>query len=193
MALRIGPFFVADDPTHPDHLDARKMSRLRSLAEGPGSFYGTQKCLEEVIAPFLDEADADADGRLSLRHVDFFLQHMAGTVVTRDVDKNPVRVRESYRAWLGVWKRTLFDCFRRHQRVYFRLGGGWASTTVGQLNFFFWASTSGTLRHLRTHRAAIDREMKSFNGRRRRGLPSKPPPAPFSCHSYVGARTIDIF
>ena len=159
----IGVFVVSTDPTHDDFLDEARRSRLRSLA----SFFDRAR-LRDLVCPF-----NEGDSPLSLRHLDHLLGQMAPTNgIVYPHDGRVINLSDKYREWQTVWRRRSFDCFRRHERVYWQDDTGdkrWHASTVGQLNWFFWADTHGVLDYARRHRDAIDTSMRRQN-RVRRGV-----------------------
>ena len=189
MAEPVGPFTVAVDPTHEDHLGPQKRDRLRALVP----FY-TEARLRDVVLPFLDD-----DGPVSLRHMNHLINHMArvrGISWTLD-DGTVVCLHDTYRAWLRTWTRRLFDCFRRYERVYFHLDGRWHATTVGQLNFFFFAHRYGVLQFAERHRDVIDADMRAWNqkqrtARRTNTRPAPQPTAQAPVHTHVGSTLLQF-
>ena len=161
----IGVFVVSTDPTHDDFLDEARRSRLRSLA----AFYDRAR-LRALVCPFNEGGSA-----LSLRHLDHLLSFMAPTNgIVYPHGGRVVNLSDKYHEWQSVWKRRSFDCFRRHERVYWQDGGGddkgragWHASTVGQLNWFFWADMHGVLDYARRRRDAIDASMRRQNRARR--------------------------
>lgn len=167
--MKIGHFDVATDETHPDCLlfNKQMLTRLEKLA----SFF-TPSLLRETVLPFLQEPPAAS---LSLRLIDFAVQHMPDASWVNN--GTLVYLGETYRSWLRVWKRKLFDPFRRHERVYFFLDGKWWASTVAQLNFFYFAVQTGFLAWVRENAVAIDKRMREFNRhRRRKKIPRTPAP-----------------
>ena len=168
----VGAFHVAADATHEDAIDNQKKARLRSIAP-----FWTHDRLKEDLLPFLH-----ADAPLSLRHLDHLVQHYSRVkLLTYTWRGAIVRLHDVYRRWLKTWKRRLFDLFRRHQRVWFRVDDAWFSTTVAQLNWFFFGDLYGVVAYAREHRDAIDAHMRSWNHKRREshraGVPHRIPQA----------------
>lgn len=160
--VEVGLFVASRDPLHDDYLDDAKLSRLRALSE----FYDAGR-LRELVLPFnRDDVDPRA---LSLRHLYFFLVvHARDKSVVYEHAGRAVRPHDEYRSWQRVWRRRLFDVFRRHARVYFQLDGAWHASTVGQLNFFFFAHTHGLIAYATAARDQIDASMRRHNAERRR-------------------------
>ena len=185
--LCVGPFHVAVDRSHPDYLHTQGLQRLRGIAP-----FFDSATIGRVVVPFL-EAEAD----LSLRHLSHLINHMAPRdAIAWHTDNTTVRLYDSYRTWLRIWKRRLFDPFRRNERVYFLQAYQWYSTTVAQLNFFFFAETHGVLMYARKHRATIDADMRAWNEKRReanrRGTKLETPPFANAVQLYDNSRVLQF-
>ena len=163
MVTRIGIFHVAEDPTHVDYLDTQKLDRLRILA----SFF-TEDMAAAILVPFLQ-----MDAPVSLRHLDHLVNLQGRTRgiswkhAFEDGQVSIVSVHESYKSWLRTWKRRLFDCFRRHERVYFQIDGSWHETTPAQLNFFYFCHHHGVIKYAWAHHSEIDTSMRAHNHQHR--------------------------
>jgi len=98
-----------------------------------------------------------------------------------------VNINSDYKTWLWKHRRSHFDPFRRRTRLRFTLDGKEYTTTVGQLNFMYWASRYGVLDYARTHLAEIEndhttttkskikKEEDETEGKRKRRQLSVPP------------------
>ncbi len=142
--------FVSQKP-----LDRKQLPVLQMLVQ-----YYTPEVLREVLIPII--AHTEKDGKLSLRALDW--------LVTNYSKKNPiiykvnppglpervVNIYSEYKTWLWKHRRSHFDPFRRRQRLSFTLDGVEYTTTVGQLNFMYWASRYGVLDYARSHLADIE-------------------------------------
>jgi hypothetical protein len=124
----IGPFHVASEPTHFDYIRSRqKLRRLEDI-----SAFFTPDALMHVVA-------YTSSSSVSLRDIDHFLTHMNEKDLAWDNVQTVHDVHQSYRSWLSQWGRRMFDCFRRHERVYFQYENKWHATTPAQLNFMVFA------------------------------------------------------
>ena len=163
MTETVGIFHMATDPTHVDFLDKQKRDRLKEI----GPFFTVDRA-RKLLVPFLA-----MDAAVSLRHLDHLVTEQSrshGTAWRHHFQDGQVAIvplHESYRTWLRTWKRRLFDCFRRHERVYFQVDGVWHETTPAQLNFFYFCNRFGVLEYAQKNRDAIDRSMREFNRGRR--------------------------
>ena len=145
----------------PGQLDAKQACLLRQLAV----FYDIEK-IETVLIPIITQSD-----HLSLRVLDWLVtnyakkhsvvyaySHRQGGVVTKTL----LNVYSDYKCWLRNYRRKDFDPFRRRSRILFTSRQGEEyETTVGQLNFIYWAYTYGVLAYARTHRTVIENDMNA--------------------------------
>ena len=72
-----------------------------------------------------------------------------------------VNIYRSYKSWLWNYKRKNFDPFRRGNRIFFTRGENDTvvyESTVGQLNFFYWAARYGVLDYAQSHIKAIEKD-----------------------------------
>ena len=81
--------------------------------------------------------------------------------------------------------------------MYFQLDGRWHATTVGQLNFFFFAHRYGVLAFADRHRSLIDDDMRAWNrkhraARRANTRPQVAPTAQVAVHTHVGPTVIQF-
>ena len=135
-------------------LTQKKLARLERIAK-----YFTEERLTSVLLPVIRK-----DNTLSLRALDWLVTNYAKkfpvvyAVTPPDCPPVVVNVYRSYKAWLWNHKRKNFDPFRRGPRIFFNCAGETHESTVGQLNFFFWASRYGVLEYARTHIAEIERD-----------------------------------
>ena len=153
---RAGAFTYTADAADADYLDDQKVHRLQWLAP-----FFTPERLRELLIPFLDGTSS-----VSLRHLDHLINGYAPAPVWCH-EGRLIRLRDVYACWLSVWKRRLFDLFRRHARCRFELDGVLYTTTPAQLNFVYFASATGLLTYAHDHRAEIDASMRDANRQRR--------------------------
>ena len=102
----------------------------------------------------------DGDGRVSLRVLDWLVTNYSkknNIVYTATVDGCTVAFNMflEYKCQLKAYSKRHFDMFCRRERIEFR----GLRTTVGQLNFFKWAISSGVLAYARQHHDAIEGDM----------------------------------
>ena len=141
--------------TSQEPLDRKQLPVLQMLVK-----YYTPQVLRDMLLPII--AHSEKDGKLSLRALDW--------LVTNYSKKNPiiykvkppgmpervVNIYTEYKTWLWKYRRSHFDPFRRRQRLTFPLDGAEHTTTVGQLNFMYWASRYGVLDYARSHLVEIE-------------------------------------
>jgi hypothetical protein len=101
---------------------------------------------------------------VSLRTLDWLVINFAKrhklTVLSPE-DGQLVNIYEDYRVTLRYWKRLLFDTFRRGPRLFLDMDGFTYSTTIGQLNFLYWAERKGILHFLVRNLTTIEKDMAS--------------------------------
>lgn len=166
----VGRFYVTEPFQTPDH-----RYRLTQIAE-----YFTDEVLESILIP-LTTTQSDT----SLRALDWMVTNYSKKYhvcyrwkMGDSEDEVLISVRDLYRRWLSRWKRVIFDSCRRRQRVYYEykdlnpvtiIDGCETKeeeegekmivyeTTVGQLNFIYWACEYGVLDYVNKN---IDKIMK---------------------------------
>ncbi len=138
-------------------LGKKKMCRLARI-----STYFTEERLSDVLLPIINKSSP-----LSLRALDWLVTNYAKkfpvvyTVTPANCPPVVINVYRSYKSWLWNHKRKSFDPFRRGQRVFFNVGGKAYESTVGQLNFFYWAARYGVLDFARANIDAIEKDQAS--------------------------------
>lgn len=132
----------------------KKACRLQKIQE-----YFTEERLRTLLLPVITK-----EGKLSLRALDWLVTNYAKKVPIvyniKPVECPEVvlNVYNSYKNWLWNHKRKNFDPFRRGQRIFFTVDGVSYESTVGQLNFFFWASRYGVLQYAQEHIGEIEKD-----------------------------------
>lgn len=132
----------------------KKACRLQKIQE-----YFTEQRLRTLLLPVITKK-----GKLSLRALDWLVTNYAKKVPIVYNVKPPecpevvLNVYNSYKNWLWNHKRKNFDPFRRGQRIFFTVDGVSYESTVGQLNFFFWASRYGVLQYAQEHIVEIEKD-----------------------------------
>jgi len=116
--------------------------------------------LREIVIPLLRQS-----GPVSLRALDWLVCNMAKkhNIVVRAQDGSWCNVHAAYRIALSVYRRTLFDPFRRRGRHVFALDGETWETTLGQMHFLYWCHDKGLLRWAVEHAAEIELSMTTFS------------------------------
>ena len=152
-------------------MSPRHCQRLRELVS-----YFTDERVETVLMPILTMQSA-----VSLRALDWLVTNYAkkhalawplavgkGDALTT---QRMFSVFNEYRTWLRTWRRRLFDPFQRRVRVYFLHEKSWYSTTVGQLNFLYFAQMTQIIEYAHKHVDAIDKDMTlSIHASRKRKI-----------------------
>ena len=126
----------------------------------------TDEMLETVLRPILEQHE----GSPSCRSIDWMLTNYAKSrrVVCRRKDGEPLNIFVAYKRVLGFYRRRNFDVFRRKLRVRIHAPRGELWSTIGQLNFFFWAHNTGILDWCRAHRDEIEHDMNETSVRTKR-------------------------
>ena len=150
---RVGRFFY-----DPKKIQPRQIRRLHEIA----SFYDDEVCCGVLVPMVTQTMD------ISLRMIDWLLVNWAkkNKILTRTPDgKEVINIYSTYKDHLKHYRRKLFDPFRRRERIFFshpRDQSSILSTTVGQLNFTFWALKYGIFDTCRKHLHAIETDMVSM-------------------------------
>jgi hypothetical protein len=148
---RVGRFFWDG------YLCKKKVSRLEKIQE-----YFTDTQLTTVLLPIIKK-----DCALSLRALDWLVTNYSKKIPVIYKVKPPncpeviVNIYRSYKSWLWNHKRKNFDPFRRGKRIMFKIHETDATvheSTVGQLNFFFWASRYGVLDFAQSNIKEIEKD-----------------------------------
>ena len=153
----IGRFYWLVDTTlkTDDNLDPKQRARLSDIAS-----YYTDEIIESILIPIISKSETG--GRLSLRALDWLVTNYAKKkpVVYKIAPPHhpiiPVNIHNDYKSWLNNHKRRNFDMFRRRKRIYFEFRDQTFETTVGQLNFFFWAARYGIIDYAKTNIVEIE-------------------------------------
>lgn len=153
--MNAGPFCY-----EPGCLDTKQVQRLQML-----SVFYTPERIETLLLPIITQKDA-----LSLRVLDWLVTNYAKKHnVVYEYEPRPgerllLNVYNEYKAWLRNYRRKNFDPFRRRERITFQTAEGEEETTVGQLNFVYWAHTYGVLSYTRSHLRTIEQDMNQSLG-----------------------------
>ena len=144
--------FVSQKP-----LDRKQLPVLRALEK-----YYTPDVLRNVLVPIISHSNAPKCDKLSLRALDWLVTNYSKKhpiiykVKPLGMTERVINIYSEYRTWLWKHRRSRFDPFRRRQRLWFKVDGVEHTTTVGQLNFMYWASLYGVLDYARAHLAEIE-------------------------------------
>lgn len=117
--------------------------------------YFCPQLLQQLIVPLIS-----GTAELHLRALDWYVINYAKKhKMILVFEGNVINVYDNYRTWLKFWKRCLFDAFRRGPRIYFSIDQFTYSTTVGQLNYLYWAIQTSVLQYAVTYRLTIEKDM----------------------------------
>lgn len=169
--------FISQKP-----LDRKQLPVLQSLV----GFY-TDDVIKNVLLPIITHSKTSKDEKISLRALDWLVTNYSKKfpviykMCAEEGTERVVNIYSEYKTWLWKHRRSHFDPFRRRQRLNFTVDGEEYTTTVGQLNFMYWASRYGVLEYARAHLSEIERDhavstknkqpvMDDKGGRKRRQL-----------------------
>lgn len=148
-------------------LPTKQLERLQEIAP-----FFTPERVKSVLLPVLDD---EVVNPVSLRALDWLVTNFAKKhrivykVTPPGMPEELFNVFTSYHNWLWNYRRKNFDPFRRRQRVYVCLDAynkKAHATTVGQLNFLYWASIYGVLDYARAHIKELEEDMTGAMRRR---------------------------
>jgi len=140
-------------------LDKKHIPVIESLM----SFY-TPEMIREVLIPLISSSDGKEGVHISLRALNWLVTNYAKKypilykVKPPGMSEKVINIHSEYKTWLWKYRRTQFDPFRRRQRLMFELDGESYTTTVGQLNFMYWAYRYGVLRYAQQHIQEIEED-----------------------------------
>ena len=139
-------FEVGETPLRPR--EAQLLARLQREY--------TPLLLREVLVPLVEQTSMVSLRVLDWTVVNWTKQH---NVICTTSEGGMVNIHEAYRATLAIWKRRLFDPFRRRNRITVCVDGKEYETTLGQAHFILWAHTTGTLAYTLGNLGAIEASM----------------------------------
>jgi hypothetical protein len=183
---RIG-LFQSDTP-----FDRKQLAVMHALEA-----YYTEHVLRTMLVPII--SSGGDSNRLSLRALDWLVTNYAKKmpiiykVKPDGMPERLVNIYTEYKTLLWKYRRANFDPFRRRHRITFQLDGTEYNTTVGQLNFMYWASRYGIIEYAHRNIDAIENDHAS-------SVKSGPAPDPFGSEkrkrrqlSQVNARKVFVF
>lgn len=177
----------------------RQVKRLHEIAE----FFTDEVCFA-VLIPMVTQTF-----EISLRLLDWFLVNWSKKhkIVTKTPDGiEVINIYSTYKDHLRHYRRKLFDPFRRRDRIFFMHPDSQdvLNTTVGQLNFIFWAMKYGILDCCRKNMESIENDMvmmlaeskkrrldEKMNGHKRKRTELTQAPRN-KCHVYELSQEIDF-
>jgi hypothetical protein len=148
----IGPFRSAKP------FNMKELPMMKTLVQ-----YYTPGVMREVLVPIISK-NSFGDKRISLRALDWLVTNYAKKypkirrVKPDDMPEKAESMYSEYKMWLRKYRRAHFDPFKRRDRISFTLDGVEHKTTVGQLNFMYWASRHGVLDYAYKHINEIERD-----------------------------------
>ena len=112
-----------------------------------------------VLLPLLD-----SNPPISLRALDWLCTNESKkhNIVCRTPSGTLFNIHNGYKCALSIYRRNLFDPFRRRNRHNVVVDGKTYQTTVAQLNFVQWACESGVLTYAIRNAKRLDSHMNMF-------------------------------
>ena len=122
----------------------------------------------------------NGESRISLRIVDWFATNYAKkhytvyninnkTISTESLDSKRFKVYLDYKLNLKAYSKRRFDPFCRWQRITIPCDKDkYIQTTIGQLNFFKWASENKVIEYIENNYSEIEADMNSRNSTSKR-------------------------
>lgn len=126
--------------------------------------------LATVLHPF-----ASNESDVSLRCLDWLVTNFSKkyNILCRGMDGHMYNIFSGYKLCLTNYRRRNFDPFRRRLRIHYTFEGSQHETTVGQVNFLYWAAKNGVLDYARQYRLMIEEDMNKNNARKRKHISKK--------------------
>lgn len=133
-------------------LSASQASILTSLSK-----HFTPDVVRDVLHHYTSQ---NASG-VSLRSLDWLVTNYSKqrNIMCKSRDGDYVNIYNSYKLALSNYRRRNFDPFRRRLRIEYLHEGTWHPTTVGQVNFIWWAHSNGVLKFAEEHQIEIEQDM----------------------------------
>lgn len=144
--------FCSDKP-----FDMKEVPVMKILAQ-----YYTPGVARSVLIPIISTNTRGK--KISLRALDWLVTNYAKKnpqirkVKPNDLPEKAESMYSEYKMWLRKYRRAHFDPFRRRNRITFTLDNQTHQTTVGQLNFMYWASRHGVLDYAHDHIEEIEQD-----------------------------------
>lgn len=128
------------------------------------NFYKNENNLNKLVNIITGES------KISLRIVDWFSTNYSKRYFTKyaimDEDENmdkTMKVYIDYKLKLKAFSKKRFDAFCRSTRYNIPYKNKLIETTLGQLNFFYWAIKNKIIDYIEEHYEEIEKDMNSRN------------------------------
>ena len=155
---------------------ARPISRAEaSLLRRLNTHY-TPELVRRILVPLIDQTSP-----VSLRTLDWAVVNWSKKHSILCPSRTPgdiTNIHASYRATLTLWRRKLFDPFRRRERISVPIDGRVVETTLGQANFVLWTYQTGILSYVVGHAVDIEADMNAVTQEQKRRRLSRAVGAP---------------
>lgn len=113
---------------------------------------------ENILIPLINHT-----GPVSLRVLDWTVVNWSKShnATCTTLDGKVVYIHDAYAQYLAKWKRKLFDPFRRRSRISIKMNDDTYETTLGQVNFVYWAYRTGVYVHVMKNLHLIEKHMNA--------------------------------
>jgi hypothetical protein len=151
---------IKSDATRPD----ANMSKLEKMKFYAIHGFYKNKCSVEKINKMIDIINGDDS--ISLRILDWFVTRYSKRNVHLMKDGELYDVHIKYKAQLKSHKKRYFDPFKRKNKFVYtfeKAGNKQLFTTIGQLNFFYWAISDNIIDYVSDNLGQIVRVMNATN------------------------------
>jgi len=130
-------------------------------------YYDKQNNLKDIL-PIIN-----GTSKMSIRIIDWFVTNYSKKNYTtytleKDETKTRFKVYNDYKLKLKAYSKKRFDPFCRWDRINIPYDGKYIQTTIGQLNFFKWATENKIMDYIDIHFKEIEADMNSRNSNSRK-------------------------
>ena len=117
----------------------------------------------------------NGESKISLRIVDWFTTNYAKKNYTvYDIEEKRFKVYNDYKLKLKAYSKKRFDPFCRWDRINIPYKNGkYIQTTIGQLNFFKWASENNIINYIENNYDKIEQDMNNRNSNSKKNKSNK--------------------
>lgn len=147
---RLGGFYMFDPDTGIWEPNAQQVGILRDIV-----CRIEESWIEDILHPI-----ANGNGgkyKLSLRLLDWFVTNYAKS---QHVVINDVPIYQLYTDTRSIYTCRYFDPFRRRLKLKYMISDQTFYSTIGQVNFVFWAYEHGIIEYVKRHKYEIEADME---------------------------------
>lgn len=130
-------------------------------------YYNTNHNLNDIL-PIIN-----GTSKMSIRIIDWFVTNYSKkNYTTYMLENNGIKSRfkvyNDYKLKLKAYSKKRFDPFCRWDRINIPYEGKYIQTTIGQLNFFKWATDNKIIEYIDAHFQEIETDMNARNSNSRK-------------------------